>query len=41
MSSKQIFLTILLTAAIAGASGLLDGASAATKKKLTYEEVWA
>ena len=40
MSNKQKALVAVLTIAMA-ASGIVVSASAATKKKLSYEEAWA
>jgi hypothetical protein len=41
MSNKHKALVTVLTIAIAAASGIVVNASAATKKKLSYEEAWA
>jgi hypothetical protein len=41
MSFKNRLLATLLAGALAAAFGLTDDASAATKKKLTYDEAYA
>jgi len=41
MTLNYKILTILVAGAFVTASGLADGALAATKKKLTYEQAWA
>jgi hypothetical protein len=41
MSSKQKALVAVLTIAMTAASGIVINASAASKKKLSYEEAWA
>jgi hypothetical protein len=41
MSNKQKTLVTVLTIAMAAASGIVVNASAATKKKLSYEQAWA
>jgi hypothetical protein len=41
MSSKQKALVAVLTIVMAVASGVVVNASAATKKKLSYEQAWA
>jgi len=40
MMSKNKFLVALLAVTVASAIGFADNASAAAKKKLTYEEAW-
>jgi hypothetical protein len=40
MTLNYKILTILVAGAFVTASGLADGALAATKKKLTYEQAW-
>jgi hypothetical protein len=41
MSNKQKALVTVLTIAMAAALGIVVNASAATKKKLSYEQAWA
>jgi hypothetical protein len=41
MSIKQKALVAVLTLAMAAASAIFVNASAATKKKLSYEQAWA
>ncbi len=41
MSTKRKALVALLSTAMATASGVVVDASAASKKKLTYEQAWA
>jgi hypothetical protein len=41
MSNKQRALVAILTIAMAATSGIVVNASAATKKKLSYEQAWA
>jgi hypothetical protein len=41
MSNKQKTLVAVLTIAVAAPSGIVVNASAATKKKLSYEQAWA
>ena len=41
MSNKQKALIAFLTIAMAAAPGIVVNASAATKKKLSYEQAWA
>jgi hypothetical protein len=41
MFNKQKALVAVLTVAMAAASGIVLNASAATKKKLSYEQAWA
>jgi hypothetical protein len=41
MSNKQNAIVTILIVAMAAASGIVANASAATKKKLSYEEAWA
>jgi len=41
VSNKEKALVAVLTIAMAAASGLVVNGSAATKKKLSYEQAWA